>query len=66
MALEHGRDLDQSVVGLRQHPGHLGEVFGIAGPGDDVLALGIDQKVARDAGSPGDLIAAEGDSRTGV
>ena len=63
MALERVQDLDQLSVDLGHHVRKLGEVLGVSHAGDDVLSLGVLEKVARRLRLTGVLVAAEGDSR---
>ena len=65
VALELAQDLDQLGMDRRHHIGELGQLLRVAHAGDDVLALGVDQEVARGLGRARDLIAAEGDAGPG-
>ena len=49
-------------MGLGKMVGQRREVLRVAGAGDDVLALGVGQEVARGSRLSGSLVAAEGDA----
>ena len=53
VALERREDLEQLGVDLGHAPLEAVEILGVADPGDDVLALRVEQEVARRAGLPG-------------
>ena len=61
--LERAQDPQQLGVRVRHHVGHLREVARGAHAGHDVLALGVDEEVARRLGRAGHLVAAERDAR---
>ncbi len=60
MGFEPAQDLHQSLVDLRHHVLQLADVTGRAHSGDDVLALGVDEKVATGLRRTSDLVPAEG------
>jgi len=59
VGLQAAHDGAQLVVGGLVQALEVGQGQGVADAGDDVLALGVDQVVAVDAGAPGGGVAGE-------
>ena len=58
--LEPLQGVDQLGMGLGHAAGEVGQVLGVADAGDDVLALGVEQKVSLRLGGPGGRVSREG------
>ena len=64
VGLEPAEVVEQLGVSLGEALGQPGEVLGVAGTRDDVLALGVGEEVAGRGRLAGPLVAAEGDARS--